>query len=236
MHKITIAIDGYSSCGKSTLAKQLAKELGYTYIDSGAMYRAATLYILENDINPESVLDVVDALRHIKIEFRINPVNGLQETYLNEGNVEREIRSMQVSNLVSPMSSIAEVRSAMVAQQQQLGKTKGVVMDGRDIGTVVFPDAELKLFMTADPRIRAQRRFEELMAKGDGSSFEEVYQNVLSRDLIDTTRKVGPLVKAADAIEVDNSHISREEQFTIALQHAQRVLKGMNGAQPVKNS
>lgn len=224
MKRITIAIDGYSSCGKSTLAKHLALELGYTYIDSGAMYRAATLYMLENDISPDNILAVVDALRHIKIEFRINPVNGLQETYLNEGNVEREIRTMQISNLVSPMSSIAEVRQAMVAQQQYLGKDKGVVMDGRDIGTVVFPDAELKLFMTAEPRIRAQRRFEELMAKGDGSSFEEVYQNVLSRDLIDTTRKVGPLVKAANAIEIDNSHITREEQFNLALHYALQTI------------
>jgi cytidylate kinase len=224
MKRITIAIDGYSSCGKSTLAKQLALELGYTYIDSGAMYRAATLYMLENDISSDNIQAIVAALKYIKIEFRINPLNGLQETYLNEGNVEREIRTLQISNLVSPMSSIAEVRQAMVAQQQYMGKSKGVVMDGRDIGTVVFPDAELKLFMTAEPRIRAQRRFEELMAKGDGVSFDEVYQNVLSRDLIDSTRKVGPLVKSHEAIEINNSHISREQQLNLALNYALKAI------------
>lgn len=228
MKQIIIAVDGYSSCGKSTLARQLAERLGYKYIDTGAMYRAVTLYFLENDVNPESTKEVITALKEININFRINPINGKQETYLNDGNVEKEIRNLAVSNLVSPVSTLAEVRNMLVKQQQLMAEDRGVVMDGRDIGSVVFPDAELKLFMTAEPKIRAQRRFEELMSQGDNVSFDEVYQNVLQRDLIDTTRKVAPLVKSPDAIEIDNSYLSREEQFEMAyglvLQHLNQKL------------
>lgn len=224
MKKIIIAVDGYSSCGKSTLARELANKLGYTYIDTGAMYRAVSLYLIENEINAENKEDVLNALRDIHIEFRINPANGLQETYLNDGNVEKEIRTLAVSKVVSPLSAIPEIREAMVKQQQDLGKHRGVVLDGRDIGTIVFPDAELKLFMTASPRIRAQRRFHELMAKGENVSFDEVYQNVLQRDLIDTTRKVAPLIQAPDAVVIDNSDMSREEQFNLAYNLAVKQL------------
>jgi CMP/dCMP kinase len=225
MKKIIIAIDGYSSCGKSTLARELAARLAYKYIDTGAMYRAVTLFFIENNVDPENTNEVIAALRNIHMDFRLNPRSGQQETYLNDGNVEKEIRSIGVSHLVSPISAIPQIREALVMQQQKMGVDKGIVMDGRDIGTVVFPQAELKLFMTASPRIRAQRRFEELMAKGEDVSFAEVYQNVLTRDLIDTTRKASPLVKAEDAIEIDNSHISREEQFNIALGHALRLME-----------
>jgi cytidylate kinase len=227
--KIIIAVDGYSSCGKSTLARELANKLGYTYIDTGAMYRAVSLYLLENHINADKKDDVLNALRDIYIEFRINPANGKQETYLNEGNVEKEIRTLAVSKVVSPLSAIPEIRDAMVKQQQELGKGRGVVLDGRDIGTVVFPNAELKLFMTASPRIRAQRRYQELVAKGEDVSFDEVYQNVLQRDLIDTTRKVAPLIQAQDAVVIDNSDMSRDEQFEFAYNLAVKQLNQSAG-------
>ena len=211
------------------MARELANKLGYTYIDTGAMYRAVSLYLLENHINADKKDDVLNALRDIYIEFRINPANGKQETYLNEGNVEKEIRTLAVSKVVSPLSAIPEIRDAMVKQQQELGKGRGVVLDGRDIGTVVFPNAELKLFMTASPRIRAQRRYQELVAKGEDVSFDEVYQNVLQRDLIDTTRKVAPLIQAQDAVVIDNSDMSRDEQFEFAYNLAVKQLNQSAG-------
>ena len=214
--KITIAIDGFSSTGKSTLAKQLATALGYVYVDSGAMYRAVALFAMQNGYINQDFLDketLIASLPFIRLQFKFNPDLGFAEMYLNETNVEQEIRTIQVSNFVSKVAEISEVRAKLVEQQQQMGKDKGVVMDGRDIATVVFPDAELKIFMTASAQTRAQRRFEELCQKGDVVSFEEVLKNVEERDYIDTHRADSPLVKANDAIEIDNSHLSREEQF-----------------------
>ncbi len=214
--KITIAIDGFSSTGKSTLAKQLAAALGYVYVDSGAMYRAVALFAMQNGYIDQDFLDketLIASLPFIHLQFKFNPDIGFAEMYLNETNVEQEIRTIQVSNFVSKVAEISEVRAKLVEQQQQMGKDKGVVMDGRDIATVVFPDAELKIFMTASAQTRAQRRFEELCQKGDVVSFEEVLKNVEERDYIDTHRADSPLVKANDAIEIDNSHLSREEQF-----------------------
>lgn len=214
--KITIAIDGFSSTGKSTLAKQLAAALGYVYVDSGAMYRAVALFAMQNGYIDQDFLDketLIASLPFIHLQFKFNPDMGFAEMYLNETNVEQEIRTIQVSNFVSKVAEISEVRAKLVEQQQQMGKDKGVVMDGRDIATVVFPDAELKIFMTASAQTRAQRRFEELCQKGDVVSFEEVLKNVEERDYIDTHRADSPLVKANDAIEIDNSHLSREEQF-----------------------
>ena len=215
MKKITIAIDGHSSCGKSTMAKDLAKAIGYTYIDSGAMYRAATLYSIENGFFKGDELDL-DSLRknidNIHISFHLNEETGRSETYLNGVNVEKKIRSMEVADKVSPIAAVGFVREAMVKQQQAMGKGKGIVMDGRDIGTIVFPDAELKIFVTASPEIRAQRRLDELDAKGENTSFDEVLQNLAKRDHIDSTRKDGPLKQADDAVVLDNSHISIAEQ------------------------
>ena len=214
--KITIAIDGFSSTGKSTLAKQLATALGYVYVDSGAMYRAVALFAMQNGYINQDFLDketLIASLPFIHLQFKFNPDLGFAEMYLNETNVEQEIRTIQVSNFVSKVAEISQVRAKLVEQQQQMGKDKGVVMDGRDIATVVFPDAELKIFMTASAQTRAQRRFEELCQKGDAVSFEEVLKNVEERDYIDTHRADSPLVKALDAIEIDNSHLSREEQF-----------------------
>jgi cytidylate kinase len=219
MNRITIAIDGYSSCGKSTLAKQLAKKLGYSYIDSGAMYRAVALWCLENNAIKNGVPDnekIISNLDNIKIEFRFHPEIQSSQTYLNGRNIEKEIRGMAVSEIVSKISSIKEVRQKMVALQRQFGEDKGVVMDGRDIGSVVFPNAELKLFMTADPAIRAKRRFDELKAKGTEVSMEEIAENLRLRDYEDTTRKENPLIKAADAVVLDNSHLSPEQQFDAA--------------------
>lgn len=216
MKKITIAIDGFSSCGKSTMAKDLAREVGYIYIDSGAMYRAVTLYSMEHGIFLEN--SVIDAeslerqIRDIRISFRLNPDTGRPETYLNGVNVENRIRTMEVSSKVSPISALGFVREEMVAQQQALGKEKGIVMDGRDIGTTVFPDAELKIFVTASPEIRAQRRYDELKAKGQEASFDEILENVKQRDYIDQHREVSPLRKADDALLLDNSNLTIEQQ------------------------
>ncbi len=215
MHKIIIAIDGHSSCGKSTLAKGLAARLGYTYIDSGAMYRAVTLYFLRHNIGLEDEEQARQALDNINIRF-----NAENRTLLNGEDVEGEIRRMEVSNYVSQVSAVPAVRRAMVGQQQAMGKSKGIVMDGRDIGTVVFPDAELKIFLTADPEKRAQRRFDELKSKGIKASMEEVRQNLRQRDNIDSTREDSPLRKAADAIEIDNTHMNRAEQLEHALELA----------------
>ncbi|GHT41816.1 cytidylate kinase [Bacteroidia bacterium] len=215
MKKITIAIDGHSSCGKSTMAKDLAKTIGYTYIDSGAMYRAVTLYCLENGLFIGDQLDVEslqNEIKDIRISFVKNPETGQADTYLNGRNVEREIRSMGVADKVSPVAAVGFVREEMVKQQQAMGQEKGIVMDGRDIGTVVFPDAELKLFVTASPEIRAQRRLEELIAKGENTSFEEVLHNLAKRDHIDSTRKDGPLKQADDAVVIDNSELTINEQ------------------------
>jgi len=225
--KITIAIDGFSSTGKSTLAKQLANHLGYAYVDTGAMYRAVTLYAMENGFvapdffNKEGLLD---SLTDITLQFLYNPDLGVAEMYLNEENVEQKIRRLQVSNLVSRVAEVSAVRSMLVKQQQHMGENKGVVMDGRDIGTVVFPNAELKLFMTASPETRARRRFDELTAKGDSVTYEEVLKNVQDRDHIDTHRKDSPLVKADDAIEIDNSTLTIQQQFDKVLALAQKAL------------
>ncbi|MDO4163063.1 MAG: (d)CMP kinase [Bacteroides sp.] len=215
MRKITIAIDGFSSCGKSTMAKDLAREIGYIYIDSGAMYRAVTLYSLENGIFQGEQIDtekLKKEIADIRISFRLNPESGKPETYLNGINVEKRIRTMEVSSRVSPIAALGFVREAMVAQQQEMGKAKGIVMDGRDIGTTVFPDAELKIFVTASPEIRAQRRYDELKAKGEEAGFDEILENVKQRDYIDQNREVSPLRKADDAILLDNSHMTIAQQ------------------------
>ena len=219
MEKINIAVDGFSSCGKSTIAKGLAKKLGYTYIDSGAMYRAVALFAYRNGWMTETDINETELQKHIseiEISFKTNP-EGQQETYLNGENVEKEIRSLQIGNGASRVSTIGFVRRELVRQQQAMGKKKGVVMDGRDIGTVVFPDAELKIFLTASPEVRAQRRFDEMKAKGENPIFDEVLANVKERDLRDTTRDESPLRKADDAVELDNSHITIEEQLQWAL-------------------
>lgn len=215
MKKITIAIDGHSSCGKSTMAKDLARRIGYTYIDTGAMYRAVTLYAIEHklfDGDKPKLDELRRDLDKIHIDFRMNGQTGRADTYLNGKNVEQEIRSMEVANLVSPIAAIGFVREELVRQQQAMGKEKGIVMDGRDIGTIVFPDAELKIFVTASPEIRARRRMDELIAKGEKASFEEVLANLQKRDHIDSTRKDGPLRQADDALVLDNSCLSIPEQ------------------------
>ena len=216
MKKITIAIDGFSSTGKSTLAKQIAKHLGYVYVDTGAMYRAVTLFAMQNGyINAESFdkETLVNSLPFIKLHFEFNIDLGFAEMYLNDVNVEAEIRTIEVSNFVSKVAEVSKVRAKLVEQQQQMGKGKGIVMDGRDIGTVVFPNAELKIFMTASAQTRAQRRFDELLQKGQDVSYEAVLKNVEERDYIDTHRDDSPLRKAENAIEIDNSHLTREQQF-----------------------
>lgn len=220
MKKITIAIDGFSSTGKSTLAKQLAKQLGYVYVDTGAMYRAVTLYAMQKGFVSDSHLDkeaLVKSLPNVALHFEFNPDLGFAEMYLNGTNVETEIRTLDVSRQVSKVAEISEVRAKLVEQQQQMGKNKAIVMDGRDIGTVVFPDAELKIFMTASPETRAQRRYDELLEKGQSVSFEDVLQNVKERDYIDTHREDSPLVQADDAVVVDNSAMDRTEQFELVL-------------------
>jgi cytidylate kinase len=211
--KIIVAIDGYSSCGKSTLARQLAATLGYRYIDSGAMYRAITLYFLREGVNPENHEAVVEALKNIHLSFELNERSGESEIHLNDENVCRAIREMLVAEKVSEVAAIREVREAAVAQQKRLGKGKGIVMDGRDIGTVVFPEAELKIFMNADPAIRVMRRFEELYESDPNVSLDEVRINLELRDYIDSNREVSPLRKADDAILLDNTGLSREEQL-----------------------
>jgi cytidylate kinase len=212
MQKIVVAIDGYSGCGKSSTAKAVAKTLGYTYIDSGAMYRAATLHFLNNHVSLENPKEVSRFLSNLEIGFHPNPDNGKQETYLNGVNVENEIRSMRVSEKVSEVSKIKDVRTELVAQQQRMGKKKAVVMDGRDIGTVVFPDAQLKVFMTADLEIRAERRQKELFEQGEMVGLETIIENLSERDRIDTTRTESPLRKAEDAIELDTSFLEFGEQ------------------------
>jgi cytidylate kinase len=221
IQKIIIAIDGYSSCGKSTTAKLVAAKLGYGYIDTGAMYRAVTLYFLENNITFTNPKEVEKALQHISISFHHNPKTDENETFLNGVNVEKEIRKMYVSDKVSEVSALPEVRFALVAQQQKMGKRKGIVMDGRDIGTRVFPDAELKIFMTADLSLRAMRRQEELLSKKQMVNFDEILQNLQHRDQIDTTRKESPLVQAADAHLVDTSYMMVEEQVDLVVGLAQ---------------
>lgn len=216
MKKITIAIDGFSSCGKSTMAKDLAKEIGYIYIDSGAMYRAVTLYCLENSLfNSDGSVNSEELEKHINdisVSFCLNNDTLKPETFLNGVNVESKIRTMEVSSRVSLVAALRFVREALVKLQQEMGKSKGIVMDGRDIGTVVFPDAELKIFVTASAEIRAQRRYDELLAKGQEVSFDEILKNVEERDRIDQTRTVSPLMKADDAIVLDNSNMTLEEQ------------------------
>lgn len=227
MKKITIAIDGFSSTGKSTLAKQIAKELGYAYVDTGAMYRAVTLFSMQNGLIDQfefNKTELIKRLPEIELKFQFNVELGFAEMYLNGVNVEKQIRTLEVSNFVSQVAEVSEVRAMLVKQQQQMGKDKGVVMDGRDIGTVVFPDAEVKLFMSARADVRAQRRYDELIEKNQLVSYDRVLENVLQRDHIDTTREDSPLVKAEDAIEVDNSELTREEQFDEIMKIVQNKL------------
>ena len=214
--KIVIAIDGFSSCGKSTFAKAIASKLGYIFIDTGAMYRAVTLYALEQGAIVDGVVDearIVELLPEVEISFRFNEARGASDIYVNGVYAEERIRTIEVSNCVSRVSSIGEVREKLVAMQQQMGRSRGVVMDGRDIGTVVFPDAEMKIFMTADAGVRAERRYKELTAKGEDVTLEEILENVISRDKADMTRAISPLRRAEDALELDNSYMSVEEQM-----------------------
>lgn len=227
MKKITIAVDGFSSCGKSTMAKDLAREVGYIYIDSGAMYRAVTLYSIENGIFNGDVIDterLKNEIGNIHITFRLNPQTGRPDTYLNGVNVENKIRTMEVSSKVSPISTLDFVREKMVEQQQAMGQEKGIIMDGRDIGTTVFPDAELKIFVTATPEIRAKRRYDELKAKGQEAGFDEILENVKQRDFIDQSREVSPLRQADDALMLDNSKLTVEEQKKWLLEQFNKVV------------
>lgn len=226
MKKIIIAIDGFSSCGKSTMAKDLAREIGYIYIDSGAMYRTVTLFCLQNNLIIDGVVNESELLREmeqIQVSFVLNPGTGKPEACLNGQNVESLIRTLEVSRNVSYVSAIAFVRKAMVAQQQQMGVHKGIVMDGRDIGTTVFPDAELKIFVTASPEIRAQRRFDEMIQKNEVASFDEILENVKQRDYLDQNREESPLRQAEDALLLDNSHMTIAEQKQWLLTQYQRV-------------
>ena len=225
--RIIIALDGHSSCGKSTFAKAIAARLGYIFIDTGAMYRAVALYAMEHGAIESGIVDedkIVAQLGDINIDFRFNPERGASDIYVNGDLVEGKIRTIEVSNCVSAVSSIAQVREKLVKMQQAMGQRKGVVMDGRDIGTVVFPEAELKIYMTADPCVRAERRYKELTAKGDNVSFEEIYENVVSRDKADMSRAISPLRKADDAIVLDNSTMSVEEQMAWFDREYHRVL------------
>ncbi|MCB0374340.1 MAG: (d)CMP kinase [Sinomicrobium sp.] len=228
MKKITIAVDGYSSTGKSTLSRQLAQKLGYTYIDTGAMYRAVTLFAIENKLvggEKQNLPALVQLLPYIQLEFRFNDRTKLAEMYLDNRNVEQAIRSPEVSNHVSMVAAVPEVRRKLVDMQRKMGKGKGVVMDGRDIGTVVFPDAELKLFLTASPEVRAQRRYKELLQKGHDISYGEVLKNIRERDYTDSHRKEGPLAKAPDAIVIDNSDMSLQDQFDRMYHFALRIVE-----------
>ncbi len=226
--KINIAIDGHSSCGKGTLAKNIAKELNYIFIDSGAMYRAVTLYLLRNNISLQEVEQDPALLGNIKISFEYDAEREFFLTTLNGENVENEIRGMEVARNVSKVSTLKEVRTFLVAQQQEMGRQKGVVMDGRDIGTVVFPEAELKIFMTANPEIRAQRRYDELKKNGVHVNYSEVLHNLKERDYIDSNRDTSPLSRAEDAITLDNSAMTREEQARLALAWAKGVIKALS--------
>lgn len=222
MQKLIITIDGWSSCGKSTLAKQLAKELGYAYIDSGAMYRAITLYFVRNNIDRGDDNTVKDALKNISIQFIVNPQTGQSEIYLNEENVEYIIRDLVVAEKVSEIAAIKEVRTFAVEAQQKLGIQKGIIMDGRDIGTTVFPQAEVKFFMTADEAVRVERRFTEMYAKNPNITVEEVKSNIAMRDYIDSNREISPLRKAEDAIIIDNTNLSPTQQFEIAMSYIRK--------------
>ena len=228
MRKITIAIDGFSSCGKSTMAKDLAREIGYIYVDTGAMYRSVTLYALRHQLFNEDgsvkTSELEKEMPNIKISFQLNKETGRPDTYLNGECVEQEIRYLEVSSHVSPIAAVPFVREALVAQQQNLGKDKGVVMDGRDIGTTVFPDAELKIFVTASSEVRAQRRFDELKAKGMPADYDDIKKNVEERDYIDTHREVSPLKKADDAIELDNSKLTIAEQKEWLISHFNHIV------------
>ena len=228
-HKIIIAVDGFSSCGKSTFAKAIARRMGYIFIDTGAMYRAVTLYALEHGAIRSGIVDedaVVGLLDQITITFRFNPERGASDIYVNGDLAEGKIRTIEVSNCVSQVSAIPAVRRKLVAMQQEMGRRRGVVMDGRDIGTVVFPDAELKIFVTASAAIRAQRRYDELRSKGQEASYEKILENVEERDRIDQTREVGPLRQADDAILLDNSHMSIAEQKKWLTEKFQAAING----------
>lgn len=233
--KIIIAIDGHSSCGKSTVAKEVAARLKYLYLDSGAMYRAVTLYCLRNNLINDDHLNekaLINNLEQIRISFRHNPATLGNDTFLNGENIEDEIRELPVSQNVSNIAAVKEVRQFLVTSQREIGKGKGIVMDGRDIGTVVFPDAELKIFMTASPEIRAQRRYDELTAKGIVVNFDEIKANIISRDRIDENREISPLRKADDAVVLDNSHLTREEQLSWVLDRVKKILSEI----PSRNS
>ncbi|WP_340066675.1 (d)CMP kinase [Ascidiimonas aurantiaca] len=226
--KITIAIDGYSSTGKSTVAKKLAKALEYIYVDTGAMYRAITLFAIDHGFigkDRQNTSGLIRLLPNIRLQFKFNEEFGYSEMYMNGRNVEKEIRTMEVSRQVSQVAAISEVRQKLVDMQKKMGKNKGIVMDGRDIGTVVFPDAELKLFLSASPETRARRRYKELIDRGDKVTFDEVLKNITQRDTIDSTRKDSPLKKAPDAIEIDNSDMGIEEQFERIYHHALRIIQ-----------
>ncbi|MFT7066837.1 MAG: cytidylate kinase [Sediminicola sp.] len=228
MHKITIAIDGFSSTGKSTLAKQLAKALGYIYVDTGAMYRAITLFAMRNKfvgVENENINALISSLPKARLKFVFNEQVGFAEMYLNGENVEKEIRSIEVSNQVSRVATIEEVRHKLVEMQKDMGQEKGIVMDGRDIGTVVFPNAELKIFMTASPETRAYRRYKELLDKGDEVTYEEVLKNIQNRDYVDSHREFSPLRRAEDAIEFDNTDMGMEEQFDRIYNHILRIIE-----------
>lgn len=228
MKKIIIAIDGFSSCGKSTMAKALARNIGYLYFDSGAMYRAVALYCMQNGIVKDGNIDKTalhDNLKNIQITFEVDPTTKNSVTYLNGTNVEHEIRSLEVSRLVSQVAAIDFVREEMVDRQREMGKAKGIVMDGRDIGTTVFPDAEMKVFVTASAEVRAQRRYDELTARGDKADFNDILENVLQRDHIDQTREISPLKKADDALLLDNSNLTREEQMNWLIEEFNKLTK-----------
>ena len=228
MKKIIIAIDGFSSTGKSTVAKQLAKKLNYIYVDTGAMYRAVTYFALENNFIGDGFFNsegLVNRLEAINITFKFNAELGFAEVYLNGENIEAKIRTLEISQYVSPIATLSKVRRKLVEQQQLMGKDKGIVMDGRDIGTVVFPDAELKLFMTASAETRAKRRYKELLERGHNESYDDVLKNVTTRDHIDSTREDSPLVKADDAIEINNSYLTIEEQLQTLLELSKKKIK-----------
>jgi cytidylate kinase len=226
MKKIIITVDGWSSCGKSTMARQLAKELNYIFIDSGAMYRAITLYFINNEINLSSSIDIENALKKISLKFVLNPENGNNEIWLNEENIESLIRDMRIAERVSEVAALKSVREFAVAQQQLIGANKGIVMDGRDIGTAVFPSAELKIFMTADVSVRVYRRFKELIVKNPNITLEEVKANLEARDYADSNRAISPLRKADDAITLDNSELTPKEQLEHALNWAKQKING----------